>query len=562
MTRTLHVFLTKREHDRYMSQNDDFMLETDDAWFGETDDVLSWETKEFRKGYQNAIMQFQKKYNLRNKEAHTEAQQTNPIRKPLVDTPSTSRPRPDNMTKDATEKAKSKEEAPKKTSEASREVGGKEVEKVCPPFNFEHEMAKIKIFVPFNELIRKGEYREKIIKMLKMGGTPDTLNVQDDHPAILFGLRVEETSDTEDVPPFYVSLKVHDMTLHNTMLDLGASHNLMPKVIMDELGLDITRPYKDLFSFDSRKVKCLGLIKDLVMSLAQIPSKNMVMDVVMADIPPKFGMLLSRSWVMKLKGTLQMDMSYATIPIFGQDRRLYREVLLKYMVRSKTQPNNHPIYSIDTEVGSSIFYNDLSFEEEESTTIMTTDEETTWKAAECTDPKDHVENEIWNMSFDGVVSKEGVGVDIWVSPPEVGTKLCSYKLVFECTNNMAEYEALILGLKVLKELGAKKIAVHGDSELVINQVKGIYQEKHPRLRAYRNLGWISSRNSRSTICQLSLGRKTRSLMHWPPRPRFSKSPSSLTENMRSKSDTGRQYLIISNIGRCLKMTNRWRGFSK
>jgi hypothetical protein len=33
-------------------------------------------------------------------------------------------------------------------------------------------MAKIKIFVPFNELIRKGEYWEKIIKMLKMGGTP------------------------------------------------------------------------------------------------------------------------------------------------------------------------------------------------------------------------------------------------------------------------------------------------------------------------------------------------------------------------------------------------------
>jgi ribonuclease HI len=348
-------------------------------------------------------------------------------------------------------------------------------------------MDKIKISVPFNELIRKGEYREKIIKMLKMGGTPDTLNIQDDHPAIMFGPRVEETSDTEDVPPFYVSLKIHDMTLHNAMLDSGTSHNLMPKVIMDELGLDITRPYKDLFSFDSRKVKCLGLIKDLVVSLAQIPSKNMVMDVVVEDIPPKFGMLLSRSWAAKLKGTLQMDMSYTTIPIFGQDRWLYREVLLKYMVSSKTQPNNHPIYSVDTEVGSSIFYNDLSFEEEESTTIMTTDEETMRQEAECVDPKNCVENEIWNMSFDGTVSKEGAGVGVWISPPEVGTKLCSYKLAFECTNNMAEYEALILGLKVLKELGAKRIAVCGDSELIINQVKGIYQSKHPRLRAYINL---------------------------------------------------------------------------
>ena len=36
-------------------------------------------------------------------------------------------------------------------------------------------------------------------------------------------------------------------------------------------------------------------------------------------------------------------------------------------------------------------------------------------------------------------------------------------------------------------MGAKRIAVHGDSELIINQVKGIYQSKHPRLRAYRNI---------------------------------------------------------------------------
>ena len=98
----------------------------------------------------------------------------------------------------------------------------------------------------------------------------------------------------------------------------------MPKLVMEKLGLEVTRHYKDLFSFDSNQVKCLGLIKDLVISVAQIPSKSLVMDVVVADIPPKFGMLLSRSWAAKLKGTLQMDMSYATIPIFGEQRRLYR----------------------------------------------------------------------------------------------------------------------------------------------------------------------------------------------------------------------------------------------
>jgi hypothetical protein len=250
-------------------------------------------------------------------------------------------------------------------------------------------MTKIKIFVPFSELIKKGEYRNKIIKMLKMEEAPDTLNIQDDHPAILFGLCIEETSDTDDVPPFYVSLKIHDMTLDNAMLDSGTSHNLMPKVVMDELGLDITRPYRYIFSFDSRKVKYLGLIKDLVVSLSQIPSKNLVMDMVVSDIPPKLGMLLSRYWAVKLKGTLQMDMYYATIHVFGQERRLYREVLLKYMVSRKTQPNNHPIYFVDTEIGSSIFYNDLSFEEGEPTTFMIVEDKAESRAEECADQRNH-----------------------------------------------------------------------------------------------------------------------------------------------------------------------------
>lgn len=44
------------------------------------------------------------------------------------------------------------------------------------------------------------------------------------------------------MPPFYVSLNVHDQILHNDMLDLPTSHNLMPKVIMERLRLDKTRP--------------------------------------------------------------------------------------------------------------------------------------------------------------------------------------------------------------------------------------------------------------------------------------------------------------------------------
>lgn len=315
----------------------------------------------------------------------------------------------------------------------------------------------------------------------------------------MFGPRVESI-DNEEVPPFYISLRIHDQILHNTVFDCGTSRNLMPKVIMDNLGLDVTSPYKDLYSFDSRKVRCLGLINNLVVTLHQIPEKSVVMDVVVADALAKFGMLLSISWDAKLKGTLQMDMSYVTILVFSEQRRLYRENRLAYMISSRDNPKNHHIYDVDTYLGSSIFYNDFSFEGTNKKEIQIHKEEGNHQHLQI-EPKFEQEKqqneelkdnkEPWGIiHFDGVVSEKFVGVGIWISPPKNRTDcpfLYSYKPYFECTNNVAEYEALILGLNILKKLKAKKVYIYGDLKLVINQINGAYQTKHPKLRSYRNL---------------------------------------------------------------------------
>ena len=83
-------------------------------------------------------------------------------------------------------------------------------------------------------------------------------NLNDDKPELIFGPEVNGKYEEGGVPPFYISLSIHDQILHNAMLDSGASHNLMPKEIMENLNLDITRPYKDHFSFDSSKVNVLA----------------------------------------------------------------------------------------------------------------------------------------------------------------------------------------------------------------------------------------------------------------------------------------------------------------
>jgi ribonuclease HI len=279
------------------------------------------------------------------------------------------------------------------------------------------------------------------------------------------------------LPPFYISLNVHDKILHNCLMDSGASHNVMPKVVMEELGLKIAKPYKELYSFDSKKVKCMGLIKDMVVSLAQLPMKSVVMDIVVANIPPKFGMLLSRTWAKKVGGSLQMDLTYSTIPVFGGEHmRLYREVRLAYIVSDHQNPINHPIYVVEDKMGSFVFH--LNDDEPEISVSQHRDH-----------PMNDQQDRLWKMYFDGSSSKEGFGVGILLISPLKEVITLSYKLEFETTNNIVEYEALVLGLRVAKDMAIDYLAVFGDFELVINQVRNIYQNKQHRLKQYRNDVW-------------------------------------------------------------------------
>ena len=66
--------------------------------------------------------------------------------------------------------------------------------------------------------------------------------------------------------------------------------------------------------------------------------------------------------------------------------------------------------------------------------------------------KDHQEgNEVWTLRFDGSKTKQGARAGFELISPTGTTYLEAHRLQFPCTNNMAEYEALILGLCVIKK---------------------------------------------------------------------------------------------------------------
>jgi ribonuclease HI len=77
---------------------------------------------------------------------------------------------------------------------------------------------------------------------------------------------------------------------------------------------------------------------------------------------------------------------------------------------------------------------------------------------------------------------------VFVSPAQE-TISFSYKVEFETTNNVVEYEALVLGLRAAKYMGIEELSIFGDAELIVHQIKNIYKTKHPRLRSYRNEVW-------------------------------------------------------------------------
>ncbi|XP_066323124.1 uncharacterized protein [Miscanthus floridulus] len=81
-----------------------------------------------------------------------------------------------------------------------------------------------------------------------------------------------------------------------------------------------------------------------------------------------------------------------------------------------------------------------------------------------------VYQEYWMIHFDGSLMKKGAGAGlVFVSPLRVRMRYMVH-LHFPSSNNVAEYEALINGLRISIELGILRLDVRGDSQLVVDQV--------------------------------------------------------------------------------------------
>ncbi|SPT19004.1 unnamed protein product [Triticum aestivum] len=90
----------------------------------------------------------------------------------------------------------------------------------------------------------------------------------------------------------------------------------------------------------------------------------------------------------------------------------------------------------------------------------------------------------WRMHFDGSKMRTGLGAGIVLTSPKGDKLRYTLQIHFAASNNVAEYKALIHGLRLAKELGIRRILCYGDSDLVVQQSSGDWDAKDANMASY------------------------------------------------------------------------------
>jgi ribonuclease HI len=91
----------------------------------------------------------------------------------------------------------------------------------------------------------------------------------------------------------------------------------------------------------------------------------------------------------------------------------------------------------------------------------------------------------WIMYFDGSYTLKGAEVGIVLIPPEGDALKYAIQLEFPATNNITEYEGLVNGLRLAKDLSIRWLLIRGDSQLMAKQVQKEYDCNNDMMPRYQ-----------------------------------------------------------------------------
>ncbi|XP_030924958.1 uncharacterized protein LOC115951992 [Quercus lobata] len=98
-----------------------------------------------------------------------------------------------------------------------------------------------------------------------------------------------------------------------------------------------------------------------------------------------------------------------------------------------------------------------------------------------------VKHHPWKVHMDGASSAKEAGVEVVIITLEGILLEHSFRLGFNASNNEAEYETLLAGLRMVSRLEAQDVEIYSDSRLIVNQVQGSFEARDPLIKAYLDL---------------------------------------------------------------------------
>ena len=113
--------------------------------------------------------------------------------------------------------------------------------------------------VPLKEAIKIPTIKERFNNFFAETPEPEDppIMLQANHFRIHYG----------DNPPFFMTLEMNNKYLNNCMLDTGVGANMMSLKVMHQLGLKVTRPYRNVCGFESKSIPTHGVIENIEVRL-------------------------------------------------------------------------------------------------------------------------------------------------------------------------------------------------------------------------------------------------------------------------------------------------------
>lgn len=199
----------------------------------------------------------------------------------------------------------------------------------APPYTYVDMMtvfSQITIKVPLSEMFRIEEHRNKVVTWLggigmhSIHGNNSPLkdsahNIPkkiEDEQGVVSQIPIYLDNSAivyiENIDPFFLSLIIDGKTMKNYMIDNGSSNIGMPFKFMESLGLKLDTNQGRCCALDSRQVLVIGTISAFPYKLDAYPENDLTMSVLVVDIPPQYGILLSRKRSISMGGSPQCDL--------------------------------------------------------------------------------------------------------------------------------------------------------------------------------------------------------------------------------------------------------------